>query len=255
MKKTLLAASVATLLSVPVQADMLFGLYLGGDIWATTPSGDFGQIGSMATFDLEDEQQTSFHVAFEHPIPLIPNIRIASTTLNTSGSVGFSGEYCFLDNDCFDSSASTTTQVDVSFIDYTLYYEILDNDLTTFDIGLTARDFSGDMSVTGALSGAGTPLSQNIDVSLTLPMVYGSVVFGLPFTGLNLFAKGNLTSYDDQTIYDVQAGIAYELLNNLAVDLNINLGYRIAALDVKDLSKTSADLTYDGAYLGATVHF
>jgi outer membrane protein len=245
MKKTLLAASVAALLSVPVQADMLFGLYIGGEVWDTAPSGTFGQVDNMVDFGLEGEQQTSFHVALEHPIPLIPNVRIASTTLNTVGAADVVN-YEF-GGITFDGQA--TTDVDVSFIDYTLYYEILDNDLTTLDIGLTARDFSGDMSVSSIDETA------DLEVSLVMPMVYASVIFGLPFTGLNIFAQGNLTSYDDQTIYDVQAGISYALLDNLAVDLDINLGYRMAKLDVNDLVKTSADLTYDGAYLGATVHF
>lgn len=250
MKKTLLAASVAALLSVPVHADMLFGLYLGGEVWQTAPSGTFGPADDMVDFGLEEEQQTSFHVALEHPIPLIPNIRIASTTLNTSGSTELN-DYCFVGT-CFDGSA--TTDIDVSFIDYTLYYEILDNSLVTLDVGLTGRNFSGDMSVSGELFGSALPTTETLETSLFVPMVYGSAIFGLPFTGLNVFANGNVTSYDDQTIYDLQAGIGYELLSNLAVDLNINLGYRIAKLDV-GIDSTSADLTYDGAYLGATVHF
>jgi len=252
MKKILLAASVAALLSVPVQADMLFGLYLGGEVWQTAPSGTFGDSSTMVDFGLDNEQQTSFHVALEHPIPLIPNIRIAAATLNSEGSTTLSEAYSFA-GQTFDVDEVTTTEIEMNFIDFTLYYEILDNDLVTVDVGLTARNFSGDISVAGKVSNVED--TKKLDVSLPLPMVYGSVIVGLPFTGFNVFAQGNAISYSGQSIYDVQAGIGYELLDNLVVDVNINLGYRIAKLDINDLENISTDLTFEGVYLGTTVHF
>ena len=91
MKKLVLAASVASMLSASVQADTLLGLYIGGQVWNAAASGTFGENDGQGNivlqdFTLDDQQQTSFHVALEHPIPLVPNIKIASTTLDTDGS-------------------------------------------------------------------------------------------------------------------------------------------------------------------------
>ena len=62
MKKLVLAASVAALLSTSVQADTLLGLYLGGQVWDVAASGTFGEDDGQGNvvlqdFNLEDQQQ------------------------------------------------------------------------------------------------------------------------------------------------------------------------------------------------------
>ena len=240
MKKTILAASVAVLMCGSAQADTLLGLYIGGQIWADEASGSFGEGSSnQEVFQLTDDNQGSFYVAFEHPIPLIPNIKIASTTLDTvggtSGSVG---------------SFSADTTLDASYVDYTLYYEVFDNDLLTFDFGLTARDVDAYMKVSES-----DVNSSDLDASGIIPMAYVSTIVGLPFTGLNIFAEANFISYDDQTIYDAQVGVSYSILDNLAVDFDVTLGYRTVKMELDDLDDFYSDLTYDGFFLGAVVHF
>lgn len=255
MKKILLAASVATLLSTSAQADTLLGLYVGGQYWDAAATGSFGEKNDgqivLQDFDLSDEQQTSFYVALEHPIPLIPNMKLASTTLDTDGTTQLDGDFSFGGID-YPSGANVSTTLNLSYIDYTLYYEILDNDLVTLDIGVTARDFEGDITVTddvGVLS-----VSEE-RVAVILPMAYASVIVGLPLTGFNFFAEANVTSYDGSGIYDYQAGVSYAVLDNLAVDLEVSLGYRSVSLDLEDVDDLYADMSFDGVYLGAMVHF
>jgi len=86
MKKALIAVSLATVLCTSAQADTLLGLYIGGQIWANQAEGAFGEGQTeQAVFNFDDEYQGSFFIAIEHPIPLIPNVKIASTTLDTVG--------------------------------------------------------------------------------------------------------------------------------------------------------------------------
>jgi len=96
MNKTIIAAGIATLLTASVQADTLLGLYIGGQIWVSQADGTFGEgADNQAAFDFNDENQSNFFVALEHPIPLIPNIKIASTTLDTVGGASISGSFTF----------------------------------------------------------------------------------------------------------------------------------------------------------------
>lgn len=256
MKKLVLAASVAALLSTSAQADTLLGLYIGGQVWDSAATGSFGEDDGMGNvvlqdFNLEDQQQTSFHVALEHPIPLIPNIKIASTTLDTDGITVIDQDFSF-GGEVYPVGATVETVFNLGYIDYTLYYEILDNDLVTLDVGITARDFDGDITVTddiGLLS-----LSEE-EIAVVVPMVYVSAIVGLPLTGLNFFAEGNFVSYDGSNITDYQVGVSYAVLDNLAIDLDITLGYRSVKLELEDIDDLYADMSFDGAYLGATVHF
>jgi len=251
MKKTLLAASVAALMCSSAQADTLLGLYIGGQIWSNEASGSFGEgLDNQSVFEFDDENQGSFYVAFEHPIPLIPNIKIASTTLDTVGGTTISDSFTF-DNVTYTANSTVDTTLDVSFVDYTLYYEVFDNDLLTFDFGLTARDLDASIEVFEPVS----QLQSDLDVSGIIPMAYLNTIIGLPFTGLNIFAEANFISYDDQTVYDAQVGVSYAILDNVAVDFDVTLGYRTVKMELNDLDNFYSDLTYDGFFAGAIVHF
>ncbi len=251
MKKAIIAASLATILSTSVQADTLLGLYIGGHMWANEAEGTFGEgKETQAVFDFNDESQGSYFVAFEHPIPLIPNIKIASTTLDTHGSAELDALFEF-GGEVYDVNTALDTVLDLSYVDYTLYYELFDNDLLTVDFGLTARDIDTQISATDTE----TSTTSDRGGSGIVPMLYVSTIVGLPFTGFNVFAEANFISYDDQTLYDYQAGISYEVLDNLAVDLNITLGYREMKLELNDLDDLYSDLTFKGVFAGAIVHF
>lgn len=251
MKKTLLAASFALFTCAQAQADTLLGLYIGGQAWANEASGSFGEGGlEQSAFNFDDKTQGSYFVAFEHPIPLIPNIKVASTTLDTVGGTTLNSSFSFGDT-IYSANTPLNTTLEASYIDYTLYYELLDNDLLTFDFGLTGRDLDTYIHVVEPL----TTVESDMSASGIIPMLYLSTVIGLPFTGFNVFAEGNFVSYDDQTIYDVQAGVSYELLDNVAVDLDLTLGYRTVKLELDDLDNFYSDLTFDGVFAGAILHF
>jgi len=253
MKKTLLAASCAALMCGSAQADTLLGLYIGGHVWANEASGSFGEgLNNQSVFEFDDENQGSFYVAFEHPIPLIPNIKIASTTLDTVGgtTIGDTEPFEF-SGETYTAGTTLDTTLDASFVDYTLYYELFDNDLLTFDFGLTARDLDASIDVFDP----DTQLQSDLDVSGIIPMAYLSTIIGLPFTGFNVFAEANFISYDDQTVYDAQIGVSYAILDNLAVDFDVTLGYRTVKMELNDIDDFYSDLTYDGFFAGAIVHF
>jgi len=130
---------------------------------------------------------------------------------------------------------------------------LFDNDLLTFDFGLTARDLDSQIIVVGDI--AGTKTSSDLSVSGIIPLLYVSTVIGLPYTGFNVFAEANFLSYDDNSVYDYQIGVSYELLDNLAVDLDLTLGYRAVKLELNDIDDLYSDLTFDGVFAGAVVHF
>ncbi|MDO6445188.1 TIGR04219 family outer membrane beta-barrel protein [Colwellia sp. 1_MG-2023] len=274
MKKALLTASVFTLLSGIAQADTLAGLYIGGQVWDTEATGIFGESNNQVNFNLSDKQQGSYFIAVEHPIPFIPNAKIAKTSLETQGNTTLDREITFDDNTFIEGSV-VDAGFNVSYVDYTLYYELFDNGLFSFDIGLTGRDFNGDVTVTGPTisvdneddcpetpqgdicpSPDGTYTPEGIiKTDEIVPMLYASTIVGLPFTGFNIFAEGNFLSIDDHTLYDYQAGLSYELVDNLAIDVNITLGYRSVKLALEDLSNLYSDLEFKGAFVGAVVHF
>lgn len=255
MKKIALAAALATVLSTNVQADAL-GIYLGGQVWDNQASGTFGDGSSLVDFNLVDEKQNSFFIAFEHPLPLIPNARIASTSLETNGTTTLDSDFEF-DDETFLKDANVNADFNVSYVDYTLYYELFDNDLLSFDFGITGRDFDGDVTVSTQVTTNSGTVTQSDTIAVTdiVPMLYVATNVGLPLTGLNIYAQGNFLSFDDHTLYDYEVGVSYELIDNLAVDVNLNVGYRSVKLELEDLNDLYTNIEFDGVFVGTTIHF
>lgn len=252
MKNTALVLSLSgMLLTTTVQADTLLGLYLGADGWRTSTSGGFADNKPVTSFNFEDETQTSFYVALEHPVPVLPNIRIQHNPLEASGVTTLSADVS-IDGQTFAAGTELSNSVEMTSTDYVLYYEILDNDLLTLDLGVNAKNVKGHVAATNR---ADTSLTATHSASEWIPLVYANGIVGLPLTGLELFAQGSYMSLDGNKIYDVQAGVAYALLDNMAIDFKIKAGYRAVNLTLDDVDNLYADIDFKGAFAGIEIHF
>jgi outer membrane protein len=257
MKKITNAALVlATCLTASnAQADTIYGIYAGVQGWNMDADGSFGQarngVNSTASFNFDKESQNSYYLAIEHPIPLIPNFKVKRNTMETNGDTTLTGTFVFGD-ETFSTTSQLSTIVDLSNTDYILYYELLDNDLVTIDFGINAKNVDGVLDVVNKNDATQTA-RETFDGFV--PMLYGNVELGLPFTGLGVFAEGSLLSVGDHTLYDYEAGIGYTFIDNVAVDLTLQLGYRAVKLELDDLDDINSNLDFDGVFVGLEIHF
>lgn len=227
------------------QADVL-GFRVSAYSWQQEASGQVRAAGSdidlKHDLDLDDEFNQDIELILEHPVPLLPNVRLAHTRLDLSGKNTLNRNIEF-DGTTFRDGAAIASDLDLTHTDATLYYELLDNWLS-LDVGLTVRHFSGDVE----LRTSGARASENY--ASTLPLLYISARAELPLTGLYVGASGNGISYSDSTLIDYRAHIGYET----AIGLGAELGLRHFSLDYDD-GDDEADVEVDGAYLGLFYHF
>lgn len=295
MKEMVLTATFAVLFTLSQQAAALstftpqanntVGLYLGGQIWQSDANGTFGEKNTLLDFNLKSKQQISYFIAIEHPYPLLPNVRIASTTLDTTGKTSLMQEFSFGD-ETFLTGADVDARFNISYVDYTLYYELFNNSLFSFDLGLTARNFNGAVTVTGTtitentehessgwhescfnengeLYGDCSPVSTSSSVTPTgkiktdkiEPMLYVSTNISLPLTRLSVFVQGEFSLVNDHSFYDYQVGLSYGLLDSRLVDFDLTLGYRFVAIEFEDLNNLYSELEFTGAFIGMIAHF
>ncbi|GAA0359359.1 TIGR04219 family outer membrane beta-barrel protein [Bowmanella denitrificans] len=235
-------------LALPAQADTLLGLYVGAQGWRADSQGGFASNADVTDFNFSDETVSSFHIALEHPIPLIPNIRIARQSLDTDGSTTLASSFQFGGQN-FSAGTQVMSGLDMDSTDYTFYYEVFDNDLVSLDLGLTGRD------VDGRLTASSTGLNAAQSFSGIVPLLYGKVEIGMPLTGFGFQAQGNFLAIDDSKVYDYQAALTYSLLDNLAIDLTLQLGYRAFMLELDDMDDVYTDLDFKGPFAGVELHF
>lgn len=249
MKKIAVAIIAPTLMFAgTAQADTILGVYAGGQIWDTTNSGSFGSGSGSQEFAFTDEKQQSFYVALEHPIPLLPNIKVRENELVTQGAVTLNQDFTY-NGQGYTANTTLDSTVDLSHTDFTLYYEIFDNDLLSIDLGVTAKKVDGLLAVRDAQT------ENSLQSDGWIPTGYAQVRVGIPATDLTIYGLANAISVDDSSIRDMEAGIEYRLVENLAIDLNLQLGYRDITIELDDLDDIYSDLQFKGPYLGLEIHF
>ncbi|MFT5807879.1 MAG: outer membrane protein [Moritella dasanensis] len=224
MKKQLLALTLLTGLSNGVAADML-GTYFGADIWQSGVDGTMKIDGHSAVTSYEDTYNYRMYVKFEHPIPLIPNAALSFSNVDVEGS-------------------SANENISLKTVDFTLYYEFLDNDIVSFDAGLTWRQLNGTFE----------DGSTDVSFSGPLPMGYAYAEVGLPMFPLKAFAMVNAIGITGDVYGDAEIGLAFMLNPGYVLDWSIRAGYRIQQLDFK-VDDVKADATIDGVFLGLEGHF
>ncbi len=231
------------------QADTVLGVYAGGGLWKSDYSGNAGTDSIDVTqLGLKKESNEYIYAALEHPVPLIPNIRLQYTKLQTNGQGTISQDFT-LDNETFTTSANLATELDLSHTDATLYYEILDN-WVTLDLGLTARKYDGEITVVNLDD---TNQFERVDIGETLPLLYAHAQFDLPFSGWAIGAYGNFVSYDGSSLSDMTASVMYNFES--VVDLGFEVGYRRTSLDLDESTDLESDITVDGVFAGINLHF
>ena len=205
------SAIVSSLALSTAQADTLLGADLEIGVWS--PSYDAGNIIGEASGD-----STSIFASatFEHPVPLLPNAK-----LSLSG----------VDNNIYKYTK----------IDYTGYYEILDNDAISIDVGLGVSQFTGGEFLGQSFSG------------LT-PHAYIDAELAIPFIDTTLYTDIHFLNYDGNQITDAIAGLRYDF-NLIAVDLGLKAGYRVQSFKAKDFDNLSFDVKTDGFFLGVHADF
>lgn len=236
-----------------VHADTFFGLYVGAHAWNGGASGDFESTGESNidledTLDVSDETLFDFYAAVEHPLPLIPNIRVAQSDMLIEQSTNIGADITFQNTD-FTLGETLDYELDLTHTDATLYYEVLDNWIT-LDLGLTARRFTGEIIFESLSTRA------EADISKTLTMLYGVGQVELPFTGFHVRAELNAEAFERHDHTEANLSVGYES----ALGLGWSLGYRIFSFKLEELSQDNVALNLDsdfqlsGVYFGINYH-
>lgn len=247
--KHLVAAGLLATLPMAAVADTL-GFRVEVGQWNQSFEGDVQSgpdtIDIEDTLGLDDESNNFYSVTLEHPIPILPNIRLSRTELEVKETTDVNASFTF-EGITYSASDTVTTDADLSHTDATLYYEVLDN-WVSLDVGLNIRQFDEGIIITSQSSG-----TAELDVDGVLPMLYAAVKFDLPLSGLYVSADASGISYQDSSIIDYKVNIGYES----SIGLGIEAGLRTFDIDYEDEddSDEKADLSIDGAYASLFYHF
>ncbi len=220
MKKRLIASLVFTALSQPALADD-WGIFAGVDLAKPNTSGDL----NSSSLSLNDDWRFNGYVAVEHSIIFLPNVKLSVADFDAKGK----------------SSASDLT-LNLTSVDTTFYYQVLDNGILEVDLGVSLRFLDGDLHTL-----------TNQSVSSAIPLAYGAAQVHIPNTGFSVFTELLGGSLTDDKATEAMLGLGYTLNQDNLLPITIRGGYRYQDLDLKDDVRLASD--YSGAFVGLEVNF
>jgi len=237
MKKTL---AIMTLVTTFSMAD-----FIGGELnvgyYNHAPSGTVQYQGSPIDIENDlkwkDEGDMFVKAYFEHPLPILPNIKVGYTEFGHSGAGVLTKNFEF-GGKVYTVGSNIDSAFDLKMYDLTLYYELLDNWIN-IDAGLNVKYIDGAISVKDNKG-----LSESTDFQVPVPMLYAKARFDVPTTDLSFQAEGNYVTYDGNTLYDAEVGVRY----TLALGLGLEAGYKTMKLKLDDIDDLSMDTDFSGAY-------
>jgi outer membrane protein len=265
MKKTTTALALA-LASTNVAALPLIDFWVGGYSWNTayegsvsaTSSGQPIDLSLDNTLQLEDSYNNVIWAAFEHPVPVLPNIQIKQTSLETTGMGSFDQSFTF-GGETYNQNLTLDSNLNLNHTDLTLYWG-LPLPIVTVDFGLNIRQFDGDLMINQLDSNSNIVNSGSTALDAPIPMAFARVGGYLPFTGLSLMAEANYIGYGETNHMDYQIVARYTLPIIPVLDVNIEAGYRSFQLNIDptdfdgDEDDLTADIDMSGVFVGLSFH-
>ena len=231
-----------------VHADFV-GINIGASQWSPTLTGSFNSNDNGTSIDLVDDlgvdnngSPSSLVLILEHPIQSLPNIKYQGFDLDSSGSQRLDNDLDF-NGETFSSGNRVRTSFDLSHDDIVLYYELLNNWIN-LDMGVDLKRFEGEVELSG-------DTSSRLAIDETIPLLYLSARFDLPYDGFYVGANFNNFSLGNDTVEDSTIKLGYETNYGIGFEG----GIKSFSLVLDDVDNLDTDLKYDGIFLNGYYHF
>jgi len=249
------AIALATTANAGV-AGVNFGLG-GGQLMSDDPSGIYSD-GMNPAVDLTDtlglEGGDNYYgwAYFEHPVPVLPNIKLEMGKDEYSGTRTIN--QTILGN-TFTGSVDST--MDLSSQDLILYWGVPGTGVLStamplvgfdMDFGLGAKQYKGEIAVTES---TGTT-SYMSEIDEIIP--YGYLRARVEAFGVGVEGQFKYTSYESNTYQDCVVKADYTFPVTPVIDIGIEGGYKQTKFDV-DFSGFVADAETSGYFVGVFAKF
>lgn len=223
---------------------------INGNSWDYAIEGKIRDDGSVLSevdlktdLNLKDDKETFVVAYIEHPVPVLPNIRLGSTSLTLNGSGDASKSFTY-NGKTYTGTADVTTNLNLDHTEIALYWRVLDN-VVGFDLGLNAKFFDGGIEITSIEGNVSDTFDE------TIPMLYAGLQFEMPY-GFRLTGDMSYISYDGSSFTDTLVKLSYTTDFALGVDV----GYRSFVIDYEDTTANEyVDIDISGLFVGLHLAF
>jgi outer membrane protein len=186
----------------------------------------------------------------EHPIPLIPNIKLAYMPMKFDGS-GNVNRTIRWGNRTYNLSVGFNLSVTLDRVDTTLYYNFpfiktLTAGKLDVEFGLNVRTIMFEGKLSGIEQGTGRSISESKSITLPIPMGHLAAEIR-PISQVSLVGELNYIGYNNNAYYDYVAGLRLNSRVRTPLKPFVEVGYRYEKLKI-DEQDVKTDLKIKGLY-------
>lgn len=204
-----------------------------------------------------DKTQPWAKFKLEHPIPVIPNIKLAYMPMKFDGSGNVTrtikwGDYKY------DLNAGFNLSVKLDRVDTTLYYNLPFIKTATagkldIEFGLNVRTIMFEGKLSGTERDTGRSISESASITLPVPMGHLAAEIR-PINLVSLIGELNYIGYKNNAYYDYVAGLRLNPPMRTPLKPFAEVGYRHEKLKI-DEEGVKTDLKVKGLYALVGVRF
>jgi hypothetical protein len=225
------------------------------------PTSDADKIDVKNDAHFGDKTKPWAKFKFEHPIPIIPNIKLAYMPMKFDGSGVLTRDIRW-GNYTYKVNADYNLSVKLDRFDTTLYYNLPFINTATagkldVELGLNVRTimFDGKLNGTAKVGAGSQKVSESKSITLPIPMGHLAAEIK-PINQVSLLGEFNYISYNKNTYYDYTAGLRLNSHGLISTPLKpfIEVGYRYEKLKL-DEKDVKSDLKIKGGYALVGVRF
>ncbi|MEA3229030.1 MAG: TIGR04219 family outer membrane beta-barrel protein [Campylobacterota bacterium] len=268
MKKILTTLVTLVALSSTASADLL-RIEAGAGMWAHKAEGfmDYrDKDASAQDISQEVDFETAYAWAyFKHFLPLIPNLRVEYSKIESEGRLTATGAIVGLNAEV----ENLPTTLEMTQFEVIPYYNLLDNTFwITVDVGLAIKiiQYKATGSGEAAVGLDGLPITYNTNIeaydetgTIPLPLLYSRVRGQIPLTEIGVEGTFKyISDGGDNSVSDMSVKLDYTLDFLPIIQPGLEVGYRIMSMDsdIED-GDTRTIIGYDfaGVFAGLMLRF
>lgn len=244
MKWALTLTLFLYIVSPQVLASQVMEFTVGANYGQIKPKGLIGGASDSTLSLLETKESfDEVYLLFEHPFPLIPNVKLVSSNFEHEFTADLTQTFS-VGEQYYRVASALSAHYQYEKMDYIFFYEVFDNQVLELDAGLVIRDSGATLSVIN-LDEVNQASSQNgnrVDA-----MLYGLGQFNLPLLDLSFFAT---TNYLDGNNYDAQVAIEYQLRMVPMLTPFVQFGFKTHKTESDNLDGMFLQQEWETTYLG-----
>lgn len=247
--KQLLLPIIVSLASFQSDAATFLQVTAGANYWQSEAEVRAGEVAdAQFTFSQDEKSNSELFFTFEHALPLIPNVKYLTSDLSVAGQQLLSQTY-ILGGQTYSVASTLSADYQYDYTDYSLYYELFDNQALELDLGVTLKDIDATYTVANVNDATET---SNRSASGFEPYFYTAAKVKLPLLNLGFSSHMNI---QDGSNYDFEFAIQYQLGDMNVLQPYLQLGWKKQEVDFEDFDSLYFKHSWDAVFAGVVLEF